>query len=370
MAWPTIPDHGGHTLHPVRIVSVMAEDEPFASELTDLGDAIAAGTWFTSFASEYGVQGTPTHVVIKGAHVAAGTSFTQAKMNEYIAATIAAASPSPSPDGRTVYVLYLPPGTMMTVNGVADSGCVRLPYHTAYGTLGDGMAAMNRCQNAYPSLLDKLTTVAAHEIAEAATDSSPTANPAWEMWVTQATHPWLSNIWNGVEGGRSAEIGDLCRYTRVVENGLSVQRIFSNAAAQNGGDPCVPVLAVPYFNVTPDPATRGWLQVSAGASIDVALTGWSTAPTSDWLVEAAAGESSTGTLGSAMGGCVPRTIGGRTYCTSNNGAPLTLHVTIPAGAASGWWGIVELWSRHLDAAGGYVVGEDFGHEAVVGFHVP
>src|SRR5262249_3116358 len=160
-----------------------------------------------------------------------GTSFTQAEMKQYIADAVAAAVPSPAPDGHTVYVLYLPPGSMMVVDGAPDTACAGIPYHTGYGPLGDGMAVLNRCPISFPSQLDMFTAVAAHEIAEAATDSNPNKDPAWEMWSDDASAPWTSSVWNEVELESSAENGDLCISTRVEEQGFAFQRIFSNVAA-------------------------------------------------------------------------------------------------------------------------------------------
>jgi hypothetical protein len=352
-------------------VTVIASDEPFAADLQSFGDAISGSTWYKAFAAEYGLQGTATHVLVKGAHVAAGLSFTEAQMKQYVAASIAAASPAPTPDGHTVYVLYLPPETSMTLNGAPDTACKGVPYHTEYGALGDGMAVLNRCPGSFPSQLEMFTTVAAHEIAEAATDSNPNVNPAWEMWVDDQASPWKSSVWNQVEMESSAENGDLCIFTRVVEKGFPFQRIYSNAAAKAGGDPCVPALPVPYFSVSPKPETSGWIQVTAGAGVDVPITGWSTAPTSDWVVWAAPLTGKAGsTFATTLTGAAYQQVGKYQYPKTNNGDVLTLHVTIPSGVASSWWGAVALWSWHAEPNGNYVPGEDFGHEAVVGFYIP
>jgi hypothetical protein len=369
--WPTIPSRGGHVLDPLRIVSVVAEDDPLVSDLQKLGDGIPSSAWYASFASEYGLAGTPTHTLIRGPHVAAGTSFTEAQMDQYIASAIAAATPPPTPDGHTVYVLYLPPGTVMTVHGAPDTTCAGVPYHTEYGTSGDAMAVLNPCRLSFPTILDKLTIDATHEIAEAATDPSWRSNPAWVSVAADLTRPWTSSIWNEVEMESSAEIGDLCIATAVVENGLALQRVFSNAAARAGGDPCVPALGLPYFDVSPDPASGGWFAVSPGSDFDEPLVGWSTAPTEDWVVYAGSGKVRTGaTFPATLASPTTRRFGTKEYATTNNAKPLTVHVTIPADAASGWWGTVALWSWHTTATGAYVAGEDFGHEAVVGFYVP
>jgi hypothetical protein len=371
LPWPTILDHGGHILDPLRVVTVVAADEPYAPDLQAFGDSIAASSWFAAFASEYGITGTPTHILVKGAHVASGTSFTQVQMNQYIADTVAAASPPLAPDGRTVYVLFLPPGTTLTVNGAPDTTCSRVPYHAPYGTLGDGMAVLTRCPGSFPSQLAMFTAVAAHEIAEAATNPSYATDPAWGLWVADTKTPWQSSVWNEVEMESSVEIGDLCIFTRTVEKGFALQRIFSNAAAAKGGDPCVPASSVPYFGVSPDPKTGGWFSATAGATVNVPLVGWSTAKTADWLVWPAGGKSKVGPLFPAvLTSATTRTVDTHTYATTNNGNALTLEVSIPPTAASGWWGAVHLWSWHADGSGAYVAGEDFGHESVVGFYVP
>ena len=103
----------------------------------------------------------------------------------------------------------------------------------------------------------------------------------------------------------------------------------------------------------------------------MALTGWSTAPTGDWLVWADTGKGPTGTTFPATASAATLQVAGsHTYPTTNNGKAVTLDVTIPANVPSGWWGAVELWSWHAGASGAYVAGEDFGHESVVGFYVP
>jgi hypothetical protein len=371
LAWPAIPNHGGPMLDPLRIVTVVAEDDPHASDLKAFGDAIPGSSWLASFASEYGLTGTPTHVQILGSHVATGTSFTQAQMKQYIADTIAAASPSPTPDGHTVYALFLPPGTNLVINGQPDTACAAIPYRGPYDALGDGMAILPRCQYTFPSQLVMFTTDGAHEIMEAATDPEPVTNPGWELWTQNAYKPWKSSVWNEIEMIDSLEIGDPCILTRILESGINFQRIFSNTALAAGGDPCVPKLPIPYFSVTVAPSTGGWFKVTAGEHLDVPLTGWSTGATDDWVVWAARGSDDVGdTFPATIQSATTQTVDAHVYATSNNGRPLTLQVRIPNDAQSGWWAAFDVWSWHTDSTGAYLAGEDFGHESVVGLYAP
>jgi hypothetical protein len=99
------------------------------------------------------------------------------------------------------------------------------------------------------------------------------------------------------------ETGDMCIYdSRAYEKlvgSFMVQRTWSNAAAQAGLDPCVPNVAGPYVNAAPDvdevvtldrSATAHFrttgVSVPTGQSRTIAVRLFSTAPTSDWTVEA------------------------------------------------------------------------------------
>jgi hypothetical protein len=308
---------------------------------------------------------------VTGPHVAPGTSFTQDQMNTYIMNAVQAASPSPVGDGKTVYALYLPPGTVLAdSSGAPDMTCALRPYHTEFGTTGDAMAVLDRCPSGYSSQLEMFEVVASHEIAEAATDPSWASDPAWVM--TSGNVPHEASIWNEVETADIAENGDLCLLTRIQEGDVEYQRIFSNVAAQQGGDPCVPALPIPFYNVSPDPSTNGWIAVQPGKTLDVPLSSWSTAPTDDWIVTSHGydGGWSQGPLAVKLVSPTTTSIGSHVYNTTNNGRMLTLHVTIPAGVSSGWYAVAEIWSAHRDAAGNTLPGEDIDHEGLVGFYVP
>jgi hypothetical protein len=368
LAWPQLPDHGGPRLTPLRVVTVMAVDEPYAAQLTAFGDALVQSAWLASWAPEYNVATTATHLVVTGPHVAPGTAYTQDMMNAYIMNAVQAASPSPIGDGKTVYVLYLPPGTVIDNFGTPDTTCARAPYHTDYGATGDAMAVLNRCPSGFASQVEMFEVVAAHEIAEAATDPLWDSQPAWVM--SDANAPYQESIWTEEEIAGIVENGDLCLLTRIQEGDVEYQRIFSNVAAQQGGDPCVPALSIPFYNVSPDPATNGWIAVTPGQTVDVPLSSWSTASTEDWIVTAHGTGWQGGHFAAKLTSPTTTSIGAFVYNTTNNGRALTLHVTLSANVAPGWWGVVQIWSAHRDAAGNPLPGEDIDHEGLVGFYVP
>jgi hypothetical protein len=88
------------------------------------------------------------------------------------------------------------------------------------------------------------TTVVGHEIAEAATDPQP-----FQGYYAYDEGPWWPQTFNG------EEVADLCETEdSVLDSSYSLPRIWSNAAAARGAEPCVPVppdeAATPYFNVS------------------------------------------------------------------------------------------------------------------------
>jgi hypothetical protein len=124
---------------------------------------------------------------------------------------------------------------------------------------------------------------ASHELAEASSDPFVQTAPAY-------TSSSFNNGWIG-------EIGDVCTpfdtFYRV--NGgtyYAVQRIWSNAAAAAGTQPCIPAPGTLYAALTPDGGTAlpsfcdpsvpeactSVFVVSAGQTYDLTLTGWINQP--------------------------------------------------------------------------------------------
>ena len=106
------------------------------------------------------------------------------------------------------------------------------------------------------------------------------------------------------------------------EGGFTVQRIWSNAAAAAGGDPCVPASASVYFNVAPET----WLlTIPVGGTATFTADAFSSAPiASDWYVFG-------GDLNATQTNPSPYltiTVGGAKDTTTNNGKTVTFSVTL------------------------------------------
>ncbi len=136
--------------------------------------------------------------------------------------------------------------------------------------------------------LDEVTDTISHELIEAATDPKVVSAPAFE--TTDTAHIAWSH-----EAG--AEVADMCEWTgnmqqRLVGNYM-VQRIWSNAAAAAGHDPCVPAPDGPYFNAAPELGGVSIMtgngailtigdSIAVGSSKEITFDLFSDAPSDDW----------------------------------------------------------------------------------------
>jgi len=365
LLFPQLQPHTGRVLRPLRLVTVAAQNDDLAPQLFAFADALVASNWYSAIGADYGLgmAGASRHVI--GPAIASGTTMTNADMVSYI--TNAIAGGGPQPDGNTVYVLYLPAGAIFyyAPDDGPNTNCRFVGgFHLPYGPGGDAWAAVQRCPNIRTTLLDQLTVTASHEVAESATD---TGN-GWALSLGNL-QPWMADVWLELEGRGHVEAGDLCSGTRIVEGAYTYQRIFSNAAAAAGGDPCVPALPLPYYSTS----APEWTMAAAGQRVTIPVTGWSTAPTADWAVQAFADSRSafaTTPFSVALASATSARFGTTTYPTLDNGAQAMLSVTVPSGTPSGAWQVVAITSAHLTAAGALVDGEDYLHRWLAGVYVP
>jgi hypothetical protein len=173
--------------------------------------------------------------------------------------------------------------------------------------------------------LQMLQWTATHELIEAATDPYWSSAPAFRFDPTKP-EPWI------IVG---AELADLCGARTAVIDGVTAQRVWSNAAAAASRDPCVPAPAASvYFNVSPSPSTVQY--VTAGATLQYVLTGWSNAPMDDWTIRAGPTPGSIAVVTTLN----PSVI--------NNGVTSRLMVRIPDDAPHGAIANVEIVSTSRD----------------------
>jgi hypothetical protein len=380
--FPNVPNVGGKILVSPGIVTIVAtnDDPTLQTQLPAFGDAFVSSQVWSQVSAEYGL-GTARSVAHAVGPAMTGT-YTTGQLVDYVSALINA-SAVPGPNGNTIYLLYLPAGASYG----PPYGTTTCGYHTSYPTAatttGDQVATVEQCPPVLggETELGHLTRIATHEIVEAATD--PDYGQGYNLGETPTTTPWTEGIWQSYAASGHVELGDLCEGTREFEaadggpaGGWEYQRIWSNAAAADGGtSPCIPAPSV-YFaaNVTAD-----WYALPEAGTLTIPVGGWSTGSTSDWLVKVALDYAGgNGTLAGITDGGVPvtTTIGPSQYpgCVvrpgMTDGTQGTITVSVPPGARSGDFAVLDVLSYHESSTCYPPLSEDDSHIWPFGVYVP
>jgi hypothetical protein len=382
--WPQIPlmSNPGATFQTMKLVSIVVQGDPLANMLFGFGDALVKSAWWTTVGKDYSLGPTAmTNVHVTGPPIPQNTTRADPKnpgsadMANYIQNLINT-NVAPARDDNAMYLLYLPPG----IAAFDDKSSTSNTYCQFYGgyhgaqpyVAADGGATNNvfiwgyaqRCgPTASPSDLDTLTLAASHEIAEAATDALP--GYGWTFLAaiptTPPPAPWTKSPWVPLGG----EVGDLCESTQWTEGTYKYQRIWSNTAAGGPDDPCVPAYSnVPYVNAS---APQTWYSVSAGASVQIPVTGFSDRATADWYlypVKMLGNDSGSRLTSQITSSTTVQTSRGAT-ATTNNGRNATLTVSAASGTPSGTWTLIEVTSQPQSPNGG-----DPSHFWLLGVYVP
>jgi hypothetical protein len=245
-------------------------------------------SFWTETTAEYGV-GPLT--ILPPVHLAteAPKSMTDEAFNQLLQKKLGGANPEWGPaDKETIYVYFAPPGTDITASGSCCNEYDGYHDEATIGGVSVAYAVVCSCPGeAGLTDIQQVTIAASHEMVEAATDPYVQSGPAFGQ--TDDIHA----AWTVVSGG---EVADMCEYnndTNLVPQGgtYTVQRSWSNVAAQAGKNPCVPVApGGPYFNSIPvlkddvtidyyGPWTTKGLKIPAGQTGKVTLDLFSEADT-------------------------------------------------------------------------------------------
>jgi hypothetical protein len=349
-----VPDNGGPVLANPTLVTITFAGDAERSFAESLGAYVVTSPWLSAVGPEYGI-GLGTQVNVELSETAPST-IDDSTIQGLIASLIQdgtapsppggtiipinAGSPFDAPDGGilfdggvpdaeaseagsgaavllpAVYMIYIPSTTTETVDGSILCDISGGGYHNqAQGSFNGftfAYAVVSQCTGSSVSDLVQSVT---HEFIEGSTDPAPITRPAWTI-----TSP--ENIWSTFGG----EVGDLCSFLspQWSEGGYTgLQRVYSNAAAAAGGDPCLPAPSPAYFATDIEPQT--WVAVLAGTTKTFPVLGWSTAAMAPWALSASPYISSpptfnpTATLNASM---------------LDNGQSATLTVDIPLDSAS------------------------------------
>jgi hypothetical protein len=192
-------DLGGHVSRTPTLVPITYASDPLESQLDAFTGSLGCSDYWRAVVSDYGVgAGVSTPVHLQGA---APSGITEQGIANWIGSAIGDGTlPAPTPE--TIYVLYYPKGTTVTLRDGTPM-CQGVPGYHEDGVVGGhtiAYAVVPRCPGQGAMPVDIVTPVASHEIVEAATDPSPTT-PAYDT-IDSDHVAW------GLAGG--FEVADLC----------------------------------------------------------------------------------------------------------------------------------------------------------------
>jgi hypothetical protein len=179
----------------------------------------------------------------------APTTITSSAIETRLTGKLSGATPEFGvPDPNTLYAVYYPSTTTITMDGFSGAlgqSCQGYGgYHFEINVSGTrvGYAVMPRCSD-----IDELTVAGSNEYFEWATDPLP---------QTKAAYTKLDDAHWAWQAAFIGELGDLCtyldrEYLRPTEIGFQVQTMRSHKASLAGKYPCAPKAGVTYLQGIP-----------------------------------------------------------------------------------------------------------------------
>jgi len=280
----------GDVIDTPSVVTVTFDNDTSRDFLEAFGDTITATAWWDAVSAGYcddrhecighGAGGGHVRTTSPGPSLAdnAGNDV-QTQLKQYIASQIQSAT-FPAPTANTIYMLYTPDTVSVTLDEKRQ--CVDFgAYHNSMTMTPPGASApvtfayavIPRCSNAN----SVVTFTASHELIEAATDKVFDDKALVQTGWTSTT-----DAWDTLAGGEVADrCYDLDRKGRDIyhEGPYTVTRSFSNQAAAQSHDPCVPAPTtdkLPYFNVAPEYGDM--LTMKVGDTIKIPVVAFTDAP--------------------------------------------------------------------------------------------
>ena len=255
-----LANNGGVVLTSAVIVPVTWPNDPGADYFEQFADGIGTSDYWKKTTAEYGVgpgkSGASNHLRLT---TPAPAVMSDQDLDNFVIQNAGdpATSHWPAPTDQTVYLLMLPQSMSLTLGGQDACGQGIGGYHTNTTVNGKQVAyaIVPRCAfggaTTAQQLLDEATQSASHELVEAATDPHPQTDAAWVGYDdNHLSFDFFQQFQS--ENADSCEFFKSSFYKNTETNfAFNVQRSWSNQSAQAGHDPCVPLLATPYFNVAP-----------------------------------------------------------------------------------------------------------------------
>jgi hypothetical protein len=247
--FPEVQTRGGSVIKTPKVVAIVFAGDTLEPQITDFSKKISASTYWKDLGVEYGV-GPMTALDTIIMNETAPTAITSSAIETWLVGKLSGATPELGvPDADTLYAVYYPNTTTITMDGFGGSdqavsckGYGGYHFEIAVGATHVGYAVMPRCSD-----IDELTVAASHEYFEWATDPFP---------QTKAGYARLDDAHWAWQAAFIGELGDLCtyldrEYLRPAEIGFQVQTMWSNKASLAGKYPCAPKPGAAYLQIIP-----------------------------------------------------------------------------------------------------------------------
>jgi len=259
-AAPQVIDYGGTVLKTPKLQIISYASDPYAADVDAFAQeltAVSASSWSAQTA-EYGVGPLtvlPTIRLTGTAPAMQDDNYSSTGLSAFqqnLANQISGASPAWGPaDPSTIYMFILPMGSDISAEGDCCSDF--LGYHdecpVGSGSVPYGIVCNCPAVKGDPlTPTDWVTTTVIHEAVEASTDPYVQSNTAYG----EADDNHI--IWGIATGGEVSDMCDDNADSNILPPGAKymIQRSWSNAAAKEGKNPCVPYpTSDPYFNSVP-----------------------------------------------------------------------------------------------------------------------
>jgi hypothetical protein len=246
--FPEVQSRGGPVIKTPKVVAIVFTGDTLAPQITDFTSKISKSTCWSDLGTEYGV-GAMTALDTITVNEAAPATITSSAIETWLTTKLSGATPEFGvPDASTLYAVYYPSTTTITMDGFSGAlgqSCQGYGgYHFEIDVAGTsvGYAVLPRCSD-----IDELTVAGSHEYFEWATDPFPQTKPAFAK-LDDAHWAWQAAF--------IGEVGDLCTYLnrdylRPAEIGFQVQTMWSNKESLAGRYPCAPQPGTTYLQGIP-----------------------------------------------------------------------------------------------------------------------
>jgi hypothetical protein len=353
---PLMVNEGGSVMAAPKIVTVTFAGNPDVTALQTFDDTFAEGTpWWKAVTAGYNIGPATAggHYVLPD--TVSNTSLDDDQGQVGLLVTTAIGSGAlPQPDANTVFVLFFPSTTTLTVQG--GQGCSSFgAYHntvdlpTEAGMLQLVYAVIANCpaQGSTDQSMASTTDDVSHELIEAATDPGVgVGNITWygynNAWFRLPTAPGSAPM------PGQGEVADVCQSSRSITDAMGnvLARSWVNAAAVASSDPCQPELAGEIFysvavpttteKQAPYPDSDGYIVVPRGttATVDSVIFSEAKLP-NDVQVSVGIRAQGSQTLNPAIATGITTSV---TPTSGHNGVHVTLTIQVASNATAGDYG--------------------------------